>query len=141
MAALTATTWTVNIIERYQHAMKRYVRAALTMASGLTYPSSGGVPLPARGSFGLVRQVDSIVFYETPPGASTKGVMWKWKTTAAATTPNRDVGAIRGFWAENPTAAGGPSGFVELPTTWKPSDANDGAAAGTAVFYATIQGW
>lgn len=138
MAALTATAWTVNIIERHREGKKRYARAALTLSGtqALTYPSSGGIPLPSRGKFGMVRQVDSVIFYEPAVRPSSIDINWKWKTTAAATSPNREMGAMLGYWAENPTAAGGPSGFVELPTTWTPS-----VIAVSPVFYVEVKGW
>jgi hypothetical protein len=60
MVALASTDVTVTVNERriYGTGKKRRNRVTLTYGDGAkTYPT-GGVPMPAQGSFGMTRQLD-----------------------------------------------------------------------------------
>jgi hypothetical protein len=81
---------------------------------------------------GMVRNIDYVIIVQDlyavsgATGAANE-TSWKYVVTDHA---------IHGYWAENPTAAGGPSQFRELPTTWEVS------TLGTApVMYVETVGW
>ena len=138
MAAITVADWTVRVLDRQIHHKERVVRAALTLANGGTYPSSGGMALPSRGQFGMTSYVSSVVFYEEPVKPSAgNGVVWKYASTSKPTAPAKDIGVLRGFWSP-PTAYDGVTGLSELPTTWFPSFL---AADPGPVFYVEVKGW
>lgn len=132
MAALTATAWTEVVEDRAIEAKHRRNRVRLTLSStqALTYPSSGGIPLPT--TMGMTRNVDYIIPVQWPtPAESSSGardnVVWNYSASEHS---------IHGYWGEYPTAAGGPSALPELPTTWTPS------SLGTApVMYVEVVGW
>lgn len=59
MPALVAANVTVTVLERWITAKKRWVRGTIAFGDGaLTYPTAG-VPLPAIGQFGFVRNMDT----------------------------------------------------------------------------------
>jgi len=59
MASLEAADITIGITETHINGLKRHVRGTLAIAATDTYPT-GGIPLPAIGVFGFIRQMDSL---------------------------------------------------------------------------------
>ncbi len=127
--ALTATYWTETVEERLIYGKKKWNRVKLVLSSTQagTYPSSGGIPLPAFGKLGMVRNVDYVEVIQGPQVAAADNVVWNYVVSDHA---------LHGYWAENPTAAGGASQFPELATSWTPS------TMGVApVMYVKAVGW
>ena len=63
MAALASSDVTVTITQRWREGKKRKTRGTLAFGDGSkTYPTAG-VPLPAIASFGMQRQLDSLVIF------------------------------------------------------------------------------
>jgi hypothetical protein len=121
------------------------VRFSISATKGLAYPSSGGIPLPtfkAAGingdsSFGMVRNVSHVKFYDlgsavAPTDPNQTQALFKYDATNHV---------IRGFWESHATSTPNASatGFVELPTTWKPSFGTRGGLPLT--FTAEVYGW
>ncbi len=131
MAKITATAWTESVEDRAIEGKHRRNRVKLTLSStqALTY-ASGGIPLPT--TMGMVRNIDYVIMIQqlTPASSASGGakkVLWDYTVSSHI---------IRGYYAENPTVAGGPSHFPELATTWKVSD------LGTSpVMYVEAVGW
>jgi hypothetical protein len=117
-------------------------RFSISATKALTYPSSGGIPLPTWNlpsgngdvSFGMVRNVSHVVFYDYPGKPSAGGgVMWRYDSSNHT---------IRGFGPNNVTtfpAAANVTGMSELPTTWSPSFGNPSGSS--LDFYAMVYGW
>ena len=111
----------------------------------LTYPSSGGIPLPTWGatvgngdlSFGMYRNLDSMIFEGHNGGATVEAagntlgaIDWQFRPGARA---------LHGFWDSRvtSTANAAPTHHAELPTTWKTSmTSGDGIH-----FYFMAIGW
>lgn len=75
MADLAASDVTVAVVDRKIYAKQRRNVVTITFGDGvLTYPS-GGVPLPAAASFGMVRNIDFIVITDANDAA---GIVWKY---------------------------------------------------------------
>lgn len=124
------------------------VRFTISATKALSYPSSGGIPLPtwkAAGngdtSFGMVRNVSHVEFYQMgvashpSQAANRTDVVWKYDS---------ENHVIRGFWETHATSTANASatGFVELPTTWFPSfGAPSGVDSPGLRFYAKVYGW
>lgn len=70
MAALTANSWTVTILERAIVGNRRKIVAQLALAGTDTYPDNG-VPLPTFDKLGFVRNVDTIHVYGVDQTAGT----------------------------------------------------------------------
>lgn len=63
MPALAASDVTVVVTERTIEGKKRRSRGTITFGDGaLTYPTAG-IPLPAIGIFGFVRQMDTLELF------------------------------------------------------------------------------
>jgi hypothetical protein len=80
MVALLSSDVTVTVNERriYGTGKKRRNRVTLTYGDGAkTYPT-GGVPMPAFGSFGLIRQMDYLVVVDQ---SSADGFVYKYDVT------------------------------------------------------------
>ncbi len=60
MAALASTDVTVTITQRWREGKKRKTRGTIAFGDGALTYSTAGVPLPAIGSFGMQRQLDSL---------------------------------------------------------------------------------
>lgn len=142
MAILTATAWTLTVQNRHIHQKERvaFVKMELSGTQALTYPSSGGIPLPTTiGLYGMKRNISYISIVEAAPTPSAD-VSWKLQSVTAL--------ALRGYMSRYTmaTALAGtnPSGHVtelaELPTTWSPSKAG-GPNGPSPVFYVRVYGW
>ena len=127
MAAITATAFTETVESREIHAKQRtcFVKLTMSATQGLTYPSSGGIPLPT--TLGMVRNVSYVNLVQAGNAVSGQGVAWNYYVSSHA---------IRGFWL-GPTTQSAASALTELPTTWQPSDMD----AGGVVFYVEAKGW
>lgn len=105
MTALASTdvTVTLNIRDRRTFAKKHKILFTLAFGDGaLTYPAAG-VPLPAFSSFGMKRNLESLII--TDPG-SADGFLYKYDqannklriyqgdNTNAAAAPNIELGAV-----------------------------------------------
>lgn len=120
-------------------------KAEISATKGLTYPSSGGIPLPTWNlsggagdvSYGMVRNLSHVIFNDLG-----NAVLASDPNQTQALFKYDSVGhVIRGFWETHTTSAANPSatGFAELPTTWKPSM---GTRAGQPLtFYGVAYGW
>lgn len=130
MAALTATAWTETLEEQRIDNKQRTcrVKLALSATQGLTYPSSGGIPLPT--TLGMRRNVDYVNIIQPLHGGGAgpaNSYLWAYQVSSHS---------IRGYQAAASDAAVA-TGFAELPTTWKPS-----LGVGTApVMYVESKGW
>jgi len=132
MAVLTATAWTEVVEDRLIEGKHKRNRVKLTLSStqALTYPSSGGIPLPT--TLGMVRNVDYVNIVQGLYAASG--------ATGAADNHVWDYvvsdHALHGYGMAPTAYTGDATGFTELPTTWQPSD------LGTApVMYIEAVGW
>jgi hypothetical protein len=78
MADLVAADVTVTVDERTIVGKKRRNRVTITFGDGAkTYPA-GGVPLPAFGSFGHIRNLDYLTIFDVDDAS---GIMWKYDRT------------------------------------------------------------
>ena len=115
MAAITATSWTETLLDRFIEGKERtsYVQLALSVTAGYTYPSSGGMPLPT--SLGMKRNVGyvNIVQYLMVPSAAAAAAAYPM-------TYDKDNHSVRAYYF--PSAGSGVTGLQELPTTWSPSE-------------------
>lgn len=75
MAALTANSWTVVILERHVHHKERVVRGTLEIPAVDTYPT-GGIPLPAKERFGFTAVINRLVFPGHDPLTTSFVVSW-----------------------------------------------------------------
>jgi hypothetical protein len=76
MADIAAANVTVTVLKRYSYTdkQKRTV-VQITFGNGtLTYPA-GGVPLPAKGVFGMTQSLDFLVLIQK---ASADGLIYKY---------------------------------------------------------------
>jgi|6_EtaG_2_1085325.scaffolds.fasta_scaffold01515_8 hypothetical protein len=127
MTALAASDWGVSVTDRRIENKLRVNRVKLTLnTDGGFYPSGTvGIALPTTAStWGMVRNIDYICIYDND---ALNGILWKYLVTSHQ---------IAGFWSENPTAAGGPTHFSMLPTTWSPSD-----SPSQPTIYVEAKGW
>jgi len=75
MADLVAADVTVTVEERRIEGKKRRARVKIAFGDGaLTYPALG-VPMPAFGSFGMVRNLDYLTVIDQDDG---NGIFWKY---------------------------------------------------------------
>lgn len=75
MVDLVAADVTVTIEERTIVAKKRRNRVKIAFGNGtLTYPS-GGVPMPAAATFGMVRNLDYLTVFDENDAS---GITWKY---------------------------------------------------------------
>lgn len=95
MAALTSGSWTVRLLHATGSAQNasartidmtvgkrhKFVNAIMTYATGES--PAGGVPWPAPGSFGMYRNLDSIILHNQYP--------WSTATMPAATVSGKLV--------------------------------------------------
>lgn len=78
MTALAATDITVTFGTRRIHGKQKRNAVKLAFGNGtLTYPS-GGVPIPAVGVLGMVRNLEHLIIYDQDAGS---GIIWKYDTT------------------------------------------------------------
>lgn len=72
MAALTATDWTVSILDRkIENGGTRRNRIQLTLATAGSYPSNG-IPWPSAAAVGMKRNLDFIALYDNNANANTR---------------------------------------------------------------------
>jgi hypothetical protein len=146
MAAITATSISVIVLPTTAPGSQAMIsnktrmqrcRIEISATQALTYPSSGGIPLPTYNatakpaggdnSYGMTRGMDYLVFYDYGPQVSANGVMWTYTSSDHT---------LRGY-LNNPTGFTGVTiGFAELPTTYQPS-----GALGSNVFHVQAWGW
>ena len=75
MPDLVAADVTVTVEERNLEGKKKRNRVKIAFGDGAkTYPS-GGVPLPAISTFGMVRSLDYLLMIETD---DAQGIVWKY---------------------------------------------------------------
>lgn len=75
MADLTAANVTVTVLKKRIAGGRKRARCKIVFGDGaLTYPT-GGVPMPAFGSFGMKRFLDYFIL--TDPD-DAQGIMWKY---------------------------------------------------------------
>jgi len=78
MADLAATDVTIVMLERRIEARKKINDCTVAFGdSALTYPA-GGVPMPAKASFGMVRNLDILRIYDP---ANANGYVYKYDRT------------------------------------------------------------
>lgn len=78
MTDLASTDVTVTVNERTIVGKKRRNRVTIAFGDGaLTYPS-GGVPMPAFGSFGMIRNLDFLTVFDEDDAS---GIVWKYDRT------------------------------------------------------------
>lgn len=78
MTALVAADVTITVNERQIVGKKRRNRVTIAFGdAALTYPS-GGVPLPAFGSWGMTRNLDWLTVFDEDDAS---GVVWKYDRT------------------------------------------------------------
>lgn len=134
MAVITATAWTETVEDRNIEGKKKRNRVRLVLSStqALTYPSSGGIPLPT--TLGMVRNVDYVKVIQWPfpaSGATGAAKNYHWNYVVSEHS-------LHAYWETHATSTANPAatGFVELPTTWEVSQ------LGTApVMYLEAVGW
>lgn len=105
MAALTSASITIVLLERSKENKKRKVKGTLAIAGTDTYPT-GGIPLPAIGSFGFIRQMDKLEIVGQP--GATSQYLYNYDET------NHKLQ----IFEEEATAAGGP--LLEADTSEAP---------------------
>jgi|SRR5712672_38135 len=78
MVALTAANVTVTVEKRVIESQRKRNRVKVVFGDGaLTYPT-GGVPMPVKGIFGMVRELEALSFYDP---ASANGFVYKYDRT------------------------------------------------------------
>lgn len=78
MAALTAASWTVTILNRAITNRTRIITGTLELAGTDTYPT-GGIPLPTIDKLGMIRNLDSLIL--TGHDSLTTGFSASWDKT------------------------------------------------------------
>jgi len=64
MVALVAADVTVTVEKRVIESQRKRNRVKLVFGDGAkTYPT-GGIPMPAKGLYGLVRELEALAFYD-----------------------------------------------------------------------------
>lgn len=115
MADIAATDFTETVQDRWIEGKKRHARVLLTLSAtaALSYPATGGIPLPT--TMGMHRNIDYVHIIEDINAPSSGGILWKYFAT---------LHAVRGYWGQGATstANAAPTHFAELPTTWNPSE-------------------
>ena len=111
MAALTANSWTVTVRKRTLNAssQKRETYGVITLAGTDTYPTNG-IPLPDKGKFGMVRELDQLTFIGVSGEGGGGGDQYMTNYY------KEDYTMV--FYEEEDTAAGGPlpeAGTDEVP--------------------------
>lgn len=107
MPALAASNVTVTVSERWIEGGKRHSRGTIAFGDGaLTYPTAG-VPLPAIGIFGFVRNMDTLEIFGN--NARTTDYMTRYNKAAHALL----------LYEEEAAAAGGP--LLEADTAEAPA--------------------
>lgn len=119
MADIASSDVTITVEKRTIVGKQRRNRVKIAFGNGaLTYPS-GGVPMPAASSFGMVRNLDYLTIFDENDAS---GIMWKY---------DKDNLKLRGYEFDYPAVAEGAA--VELDA------ASDAPAAQT--LYAEAVGW
>lgn len=78
MTAIASTDITVTVTDRYIHGNKRYAEISIAFGNGtLTYPS-GGVPMPAFSSFGMLRNLEDLFLSDA---GNANGLIYKYDKT------------------------------------------------------------
>jgi hypothetical protein len=154
MAAIAATNVTITC-NREDMAIAGQRRGLATIAFGnsaLTYPS-GGVPMPAIGNFGMVRDLNMKIF---DPGGS--GIVWQYDKTnnklrgfiPGVTVSAAGSATIDDFQVNNTTDILGTTGMVlglgsdaEAGTYYFGSlkEIKTGAAVAAQTLLAEVFGW
>lgn len=96
MTALAASDVTVTVDERWIAGVKRHVRGKITFGDGALTYSTGGIPLPGYASFGMTRNLDSLILLGN--NARTTDYRTQWDRTN-----NKLL-----LYEEEAVAAGGP---------------------------------
>jgi hypothetical protein len=119
MAALTAASWTVVVTNRKLNAnsRERVTEGTLALAGTDTYPT-GGVPLPDKGKFGMVRELANLDLFGQ--AAATTQYLTKYDKTNYKMQ----------FYEEEAAAAGGP--LLEADTAEVP---------GARTYFFVATGW
>lgn len=110
MVDLVAGDVTLTIENKNREGKLRRYRTKVVFGDGVkTYPA-GGVPLPASGSFGMVRRLDYIQLIDDNDAA---GIIWKY---------DKENNKLRGYW---PTGGAGtaPASSTSDPAVSVPSGA------------------
>ncbi len=72
MAALTATDWTISILDRtIENGGNRRHRVQLTLATAGSYPSNG-IPWPGYAALGFKRSLDAVILYDNNANANIR---------------------------------------------------------------------
>lgn len=75
MAPLTSASVTVTVEKKLIEGQRKRNRVKIVFGDGaLTYPT-GGVPMPAKGVFGMVRELEALSFYDP---AHANGFVYKY---------------------------------------------------------------
>lgn len=75
MADLAAANVTITVEERTIQGRKKRNRVKIAFGDGaLTYPTNG-VPMPAYGSFGMLRNLDYLNIFDSDDAS---GIIWKY---------------------------------------------------------------
>lgn len=78
MAALTAASWTIVILDRVIQAKRRVVRGTMEIPAIDTYPT-GGIPLPTKDKFGFYGEIQKFTMHAHDP--QTTGFVVSWDKT------------------------------------------------------------
>jgi hypothetical protein len=72
MAALTATDYTIEILDRWiGDGGKRHSRCKLTLPTAGSYPSNG-IPYPGYAAVGMKQRLDYVILYDANANANTR---------------------------------------------------------------------
>lgn len=151
MADLVAADVTVTVEDRQIVGKTKRNRVKIVFGDGaLTYPS-GGVPMPGASKFGMVRNLDYLILFDTD---SAVGLLWKydkvnkkfrgyWPTGGGATAP---VAAETAPVSGAPTLTGADSTALTTHThSIAPGQAKEFVAATTTIaattMFAEAVGW
>lgn len=118
MGNFTATDWTLTVEKQTIQSNTRLNRVKMVLATSANdgYPA-GGIPIPSTvGDYGMVRNLDNLVPYDTVGSAS--GYVWMYGSTGSV---------FRAFRA----------GAVSVPLT----EATTGAVLAGQTFYVHAFGW
>lgn len=120
MAALTAASWTLTNTDRALVATlkKRVTYGTLVLAGVDTYPT-GGIPLPAKEKFGMVRQMDDLRLIAQDTNATTQYLTNFDKTNHKLQVFEEEAAAAGGPLLEADVAeVPGPRTYRFVATGW-----------------------
>ena len=109
MTALAATDFTVTVEKKAIEPPRKRYRVKLVFGDGAKTYSTGGIPLPAKGSFGMVAFLEFLNLIDSSAGG---GFVWQFDKTN-----NKLKAFVEATVATNTPLAEASAAFAPASTT------------------------